>query len=155
MKHFKSTLCIKTLCMMCATILLAGCSYFDTGETLDVGHGPGARIDLMHGNQSAEELTDYPAVVRSSSDGSVDIFSLDRPPSSAAPSDGGVQTYSPAVSAPLRAPAQGVISSDPNVQVFPLGGPVTGVAPILKPPAVPVENVTKQEISTLPSPWVI
>lgn len=73
-----------------AALMLSACSYFDTGEDLDVSHQPQETVDLMNGGgyQNTGDVS-YQDVVRNNSNGSVEIYSLDVP----LPTD--VPTYAP------------------------------------------------------------
>ncbi|MCK5284408.1 MAG: OmpA family protein [Alphaproteobacteria bacterium] len=119
------------ICTICATIFLAGCSYFDTGKSVDVQNDQAVRIDLIHGHQSVEELTDISAVVRASTNGSVELFGFDDMNMSFVQEH--IQEPLPVDSVLQHGKVQRLMSEDSNVQIFPLDGVVSDVMPFSSP----------------------
>ena len=68
--------------LISAAMLLSACSYFDTGENIEVSNQGSQRVDLMTGEASGSvgsgDAT-YQDAVRNQSNGSVEIYSLDAP----------------------------------------------------------------------------
>lgn len=118
------------LCTICATILLSGCSYFDTGEeevNLDTPQSESA--DMMATREPIENV-DIMSLVNQSSDPSVQVYSLDGAP--------GPDKFS--ARDVNRAPSRSVISSNPSVQVFPLDEDMRGATPSSLMPAAPASS---------------
>ena len=99
--------------MICATLLLGACSYFDTGEDPVTEVGMAETIDLMGPTRRPVEpleSIDLMRMANSASDGSVTVYSLDEP---------GYPIPSSATA--LDIPASGdKASSHSSVEVFPL-----------------------------------
>ena len=137
------------LCILCASFMLIGCSYFDTGEASQLEAGKAVqKIDLMRGDYAAGAPSLSEVAARSTS-GSVQIFDV----GNEAP------LMATTVEAPMRAsdldaqevqeiaavPPQdlslamqqsppsnvGIFSADPRVQIFPLDGGMIPQAPVV------------------------
>lgn len=63
------------LCILCASFVLAGCSYFDTGEQLSASASDIEQVDLA----PTYDLPSLPELVARQSRGRVQIFPLDGP----------------------------------------------------------------------------
>jgi outer membrane protein OmpA-like peptidoglycan-associated protein len=133
MRNLKSFLCI-----ICASFVLVGCSYFDIGEP-EVSANP-EQIDLM-ADQQAQDVAPAPAqdmdLMNNMSSESVQVFPLDGPSAAPAQDNGSVSAWG-------HAPRN--TSNDPSVQVFPLDDAMaeaihpTGLAPTGSPAPLLPEN---------------
>ena len=133
-------------CIFCASLLLVGCSYFDTGEheSLQTEKPEMVEVDVK------PQPVDLPSVISANTQGSVQIFDFDSP----APGARSIVTPSPEPQARVVEPAPAVpvtpipssnisvFSADPSVQIFPLDDIVPAdLAPI----AAPAQPMRKEE----------
>lgn len=142
---------LNLICALVAIMAVTGCSYFDTGEPVDVAADHPQAIDLTTGAPiEAQPLApgkdmaadgkpfdyapfgynDAAEAVRQSSDGRVQIFSLDDEPVSDAPFNGSYNDYnggaidvSPVAATPLF--AQNTNNPYPGVEIYPLDDAMT------------------------------
>lgn len=137
--------------------MLAACSYFDTGETVDVStEKPAESVDLTNGQVQSQvldpvEYRDVADVIHRSSDGRVEVFPLDGedwragqedmndapgPQSSAGPLD-----IQPVSAVPVF--NETYVNAYPGVEVFPLDDQMAAmVNPRLVQYAPPVDELT-------------
>ena len=152
----------RLLCTLCATLLLAGCSYFDSAETVEAEYkAPAETIDLMDRSNApldelahtrARDVEPVESLTETDADGSVETFNL-----------GGRQfnTAQPEVAAPVlpSVPNVGSFDSDvgggshsfgSSVEVFPLDEDMGRyIAPRNRPlvPPGPTQALASQEVS--------
>ena len=145
MKH-AHTYISQITCMFCASLLLVGCSYFDTSEheALQTEKPEMTEVEVQ------PQPVDLPSVISANTKGSVQIFDFDSPAlavrSVEAPSlepEARVVEPAPAVPVtPIPAGNISVFSADPSVQIFPLDDIVP---PDLAPIAAPAQPMRKEE----------
>lgn len=110
--------------MICATLSLAACSYFDVGDEVDVSSATPETVDLTAQREEIESL-DLMDTMSRSAHPSVEVYSLDGSPAS-----------SKFANRPAPSRSGGVFSSDPSVQVFPLDDAMRNMmSPALMPPS--------------------
>jgi outer membrane protein OmpA-like peptidoglycan-associated protein len=77
---------LRNVCILCATFMVVGCSYFDTSESVDVGGAPAHRVDLTQGGGSGEgyggedsayTVPAYAQSVQKGTDGRVEVYPVD------------------------------------------------------------------------------
>lgn len=127
------------ICMICASMVLAGCAYFDAPE------GSGETVDLMAGEDAGQaqglpaEPLDLMSVAGHAAGRNVEVYSLDKPVDSR-----------DALAPLFKAGQTRARLSNSSVEVFPLEGGVTpqplqrmDAAPAV--PAAPVEPVEVEQ----------
>jgi outer membrane protein OmpA-like peptidoglycan-associated protein len=146
---------INLVCILGTAGLLAACSYFDTGEEVDVSSQPAETIDLQNGDIAQSQLApveykDVADAVRRTSDGRVEIFPLDGSDWS---TDGSVSTSNdfsnddfssnepidiqPVQAVPLYQEGYNSSNAYPGVEVYPLDDQMAGIVnPRLGPTSV-------------------
>lgn len=149
------TLFSRFLCIFCASFVLVGCSYFDTGEEAMLQtEKPAESIEFQEEMTVKPQPVDVREAVARSTDGRVQLFGFDDPAPISAykpvfARQSGAMEVAPAPAVPVASVGQPpgprlpvVYSGDPSVQIFPFDDGV--FAPAAAPPPS-VEQPAKHE----------
>ncbi len=144
----------RLLCIFCASIMLVGCSYFDTSGHDELQVSKSAQdIEVLDQSEYALQPVSAAEAISRSTNGRVQVFDLDAPAPQAsyvAPLSSDIQSVPAAPVAPVvqARPAARVFSADPSVEVFPFEDfvpSVSAVQPMQANPPPPVEQPVRAE----------